>query len=100
MPSISDTITTAKTTGGTVAYYTEPLPVRDNQYVNVSISGTFVASILLQRSFDGGTSWGTVATYTTPVEASKYEPENALYRLGTDVSGYTSGTVSVRLGVA
>jgi len=100
MPIVTDTITTTKTTGGTVAYYTSPIALRDNQYFNVSVWGTFVGTVALQRSFDGGTTWLTVSTYTAATETTKYEPEPALYRMGTAISGYTSGTISVRLGAA
>lgn len=38
----------------------------ENRPFNVSVIGTaFTGTVTLQRSFDGGTTWGTVAEYTT-----------------------------------
>lgn len=64
---------------------------------NVSISGTFAATVAVQRSVDGST-WGDVNTYTAPIEASGYEPEAMYYRIGVKTGDYTSGTATVRLG--
>lgn len=70
---------------------------------NVSIFGTFSATLALQRSFDGGTTWinvtdayGTALPYTAPATFRVDEPERGvIYRL--NCSAYTSGTVSYRL---
>ena len=68
-------------------------------YLNISISGTFVASVVLQRSFDGGVTWNTYATYTTVTESSLTDLEIGVrYRLGIPTS-YTSGTAICRLGI-
>lgn len=70
---------------------------------NVTLYGTFSASVTLQRSFDGGTNWinasldtaGTAATYTTAITVVANEPEpGVLYRLNCT---YTSGTVNYRI---
>ena len=70
---------------------------------NVSIWGTFAATIVLQRSFDGGTTWlpvtmdayGAVASFTAPASMSVMEPEpGVLYRLNCT---WTSGTAYYRL---
>ena len=68
-------------------------------FFNVSIWGTFTATVTLQRSFDAGTTWLDVATYTTSKEEVRQEPEGALYRLGCKTGQFTSGPVNVRLGV-
>ena len=68
-----------------------------NGHFNLSIWGTFVATVFVQRSFDGGTTWLDVASYTGPVEDYGFEQENALYRAGVKTGGFTSGTVNVRL---
>ena len=82
--------------------WTEPLnvrgPVKGSAGFNVSVWGTFIATVTLQRSFDGGTTWLEVNSWTAPVEARDEEPEGALYRIGVDAGDYTSGTVNVRLG--
>lgn len=70
---------------------------------NVSIYGTFSATIVLQRSFDGGATWidvtdayGVAFSFTSPATFRVDEPERGvLYRL--TCSAYTSGTVNYRL---
>lgn len=71
---------------------------------NLTLSGVFSATVLLERSFDDGTSWnpastdslGTAASYTTPISVVGEEPEEGVsYRLR--VTAYVSGTVTYRL---
>lgn len=71
---------------------------------NVSASGTFVATVQLERSFDNGTSWfvcssdasGTAASWTAPFSVIAEEPTpGVLYRL--NCTAYTSGTVTYRI---
>jgi hypothetical protein len=74
----------------------------DHQF-NVSLWGTFVATVQLERSFDNGTTWlpltanGTqVMKWTAPASESTGETEaGVLYRL--NCTAYTSGTVNYRL---
>jgi hypothetical protein len=72
--------------------------------VNLTLSGTFVATVTLERSFDGGTTWHPVFTsdglvarqFTAPISLTAYEPEEGvLYRL--NCNSYTSGTVTYRM---
>lgn len=71
---------------------------------NVSISGFGVATVALQRSFDGGTTFktitatstGTPGTYTADAELVAECPEAGVhYRLLC--TAYTSGTIAYRL---
>lgn len=69
---------------------------------NVSIQGTFTATVLLERSFDGSTFETcskpdlSAASFTAPVSFLAEEPEpNVQYRLRC--SAFTSGTVTYRL---
>lgn len=71
---------------------------------NFALWGTFSATIQLEKSFDGGSTWlvccedtyGTAAAYTAPVNLSGYEPEyGVLYRW--NCTAYTSGTVNYRI---
>lgn len=71
---------------------------------NVALWGTFVATIQLEKSFDGGATWsvvsrdstGTAAAYTAPMTAGVYEPEhNVIYRW--NCTAFTSGTVNYRI---
>lgn len=70
---------------------------------NVSIWGTYVATIKLERSFDDGTTWLvcskpdlTDAAFTAPVTFAVEEPERDIqYRL--TCTSHTSGTVNYRM---
>lgn len=70
---------------------------------NVSVWGTFVGTVQLERSFDGGTTWlpitaaGTqIYTWTAPASEIAAEPEaNVSYRL--NCTAYTSGTINYRI---
>lgn len=71
---------------------------------NVAIWGTFAATVAVERSFDGGTTFvpvardtsGTAASFTAATSLSISEPEKGvLYRL--NCTAYTSGTVNYRL---
>ncbi len=65
---------------------------------NVSLWDTFVATIVLQRSFDQGKTWLTVETYTSTAENFGTESETAIYRW--NCTSYTSGNVQTRINVA
>jgi hypothetical protein len=65
---------------------------------NVSISGTFAATVTVQRSPDNS-SWFDVNSVTAPIETTGFEPELMWYRIGVKTGEYTSGTAAVRLGL-
>lgn len=71
-------------------------------YLNVSVveNSSWSATVVLQRSFDGGANWHDVKEYTGPTETSITDPEDGvLYRIGIPSDGtYSSGTIPVRLG--
>jgi hypothetical protein len=70
-------------------------------YVDLSIVGTFVAGVTLQRSFDEGVTWQDVAEFTDPIEQVVEYPNNGIMlRLGIKDGNYTSGTITVRLSQA
>jgi len=71
---------------------------------NAALWGTFVGTVKLEKSFDGGTTWlpvskdiaGNEAAYTAPVNLGIYEPEpNILY--SWNCTSYVSGTINYRL---
>ena len=66
-------------------------------YFNLSISGTWAATVTVQRSIDNST-WVDVDTFTTNSEEVGFEPEFMWYRVGVKTAQFTSGTVVVRLG--
>ena len=90
---MSDVRTAAITAQNT---FTDPLGVTSKPF-SLSISGTFVATVTVQRSHDGGTNWHDVESYTVPIEDSGVEPVGALYRVGVKTGNFTSGTANVRL---
>jgi hypothetical protein len=66
---------------------------------NFSLSGTFTATVTVQRSFDNGASWRDVADFTSPGEYVGDEPqENVLYRFGIKQGGHYQGDAAGRLG--
>lgn len=65
---------------------------------SLSLSGTWVATVFVQRSFDEGNAWVDVESFTSNGEYVGYEPEEGIYyRFGCKTGGYTSGTVVGRL---
>lgn len=66
-------------------------PIRILGSFNLSISGTFSATVTVQRSEDG-TTWRNVDTWTAPSEEVGYDPILNYYRVGVATGGYTSGT--------
>lgn len=62
----------------------------------LSISGAFVATIKWQRSYDNGSTWHVVQSYTAPAEQIGEDPEGAMYRPWC--SAYTSGAIVVSVG--
>ncbi len=65
---------------------------------NFSLSGTWGATVFVQRSYDEGVTWLDVAQYTGNVENSGDEPERDVqYRFGVKTGGFTSGTIVGRL---
>ena len=65
---------------------------------NISISGTYVGTVHLQRSHDSGATWKDVTYWTSEeIEAKAGDPANLPYRIGIKNGNYTSGTVNLRL---
>ena len=63
---------------------------------NLSISGTFVATVTVQRSTDG-TVWRDVVAFTTESEVVRYDPMKNFYRAGIKTGGYTSGSATIQI---
>jgi hypothetical protein len=63
---------------------------------NLSISGTFSATVTVQRS-DDGTVWRNTDTWTAPAEEVGYDPILNYYRVGVATGNYTSGTAVASL---
>lgn len=74
------------------------LPDFNKGYLNVSISGTWVGTVTLQRAFDSGSSWLDVETFTSNDEGYLVDVEHGnSYRIGIKTGNYTSGTAVLRL---
>lgn len=73
-------------------------PVKLTGFFNISLSGTWVATVTVQRSFDDGSTWFDVETFKANAEEYGFEPEHGvIYRVGVKTGHYTSGTVVTRL---
>lgn len=103
LPAAAQSVTASLTAQNT---YSNPITTRtwvathriDYGTLNVSVSGTFVATWFIQRSFNGGTTWLDVASYTSGQEKVIVDyGTGVLYRVGVKTGGFTSGTLTVRL---
>lgn len=65
-------------------------------HFNLSISGTFSATVTVQRSFNN-TDWFDVETFTAAAERYGFDPSQCYYRVGIKTGAYTSGTAVVSL---
>lgn len=67
-------------------------------FFNVSVGGTWVGTVTVQRSFDSGATWNDINKYTANVENWDQEIEaGVLYRIGMKSADYTSGSANVRI---
>ncbi len=69
-------------------------------FINISIEGTgWSATVTLQKSRDGGSTWHDVATWTAIIQTTLTDLQrDVLYRIGVDTGDFTSGTIPVALG--
>lgn len=65
-------------------------------HFNLSISGTWAATVTVQRSWDG-TNWFDVDTFTSNYEGVGFDAEEVWYRAGVKTGEFTSGTVVLRI---
>ena len=66
----------------------------------VSLTGTWTATVTLQRSFDDGASWIDVTTYTvntTTTYSDGLDNQIVLYRIGVKTGDYGANTVAASL---
>lgn len=68
---------------------------------NISVWGTFSGTVVVERSFDGGTTWipkwpDAVYSISSPVTFSDSEPEEGVrYRL--NCTSFSSGQINYRV---
>ena len=80
---------------GTITSTTPTATIQIDTKLNLSLRNFGVASINLERSFDDGSTWGSVETFTANAEKIGDELEPALYRLNP--TSYSSGTIAFRI---
>lgn len=102
MPTVQSDALTSATSGGTFSP-TNSIQIPAEPF-NVSVYGTFVGTVVLEKTFDNGTNYipvlrpnsGTAISYTAPGTEVLCEPEAGVkYRLRC--TAYTSGTINTRL---
>lgn len=78
----------------TPSYFAAASDGVDDGGINLSVSGTFVGTVTLQRSFDDGVTWVDVEQYTAPVEkVIENIQTRAKWRLGVKDGDYGSGDI-------
>lgn len=77
--------------------FSTAIPINPGGF-NLSLSGTWVATVHIQRSFDNGLTWLDVQSYAANIQDRGTESETGvLYRVGVKTGNYTSGTVVARI---
>lgn len=77
--------------------WTDPLEVSKDSF-DVSVSGTFVADVKVQRRRKDDTGWRDVRTYSDPREdVSRRINSLWQFRIGVDTGDFTSGSPIVEL---
>ena len=88
----------ALVTADIIAQNTYSDEVEMRGYFNFSLSGTWTAVVFVQRSFDSGSTWLDVESFTENTQQKGLEPEGGvLYRFGVKTGGFGAGTVEGRL---
>lgn len=87
MPAVTASITAQNT-------FTDKIQVVG--HFNLSISGTWAATVTVQRSWNG-TDWFDVDTFDANYEGYGFDAEEVYYRAGVKTGDFTSGTVAIRL---
>lgn len=74
--------------------FTDLVQMDAKQKAAISISGTFSATVTVQRRLDG-TNWRDVQNFSSPTEQT-YEAEcGQELRVGVKTGNFTSGTVTI-----
>jgi hypothetical protein len=73
--------------------------IQAKEIMNFSVSGTFVATVTVQRSFDDGVTWHDLETYTAPYQDVMIQAaeEPMVVRAGVKTGAFTSGSIVVRI---
>ena len=96
--------TTISGAPGTDGTFTTALIMGRDKSFNISISGTFAATVFLQRCNRGddptvAANWKDVTSYTAPIEEVGYTGGRAWFRIGVKNGGYSSGSAVVLVDI-
>lgn len=62
---------------------------------DLSLTGFGVATVVLERSIDGGVTWGTVESFTADAQKTGLVSGGSIFRM--NCTAYTSGTIRYRV---
>lgn len=96
---VSTTISGAPPSAGTWTSAISSTHQNPSGFLNISVYGAaWAGTVYLQRTFDSGTTWYDVTTFTKNAQKALVDQEAGVrYRIGMKSGGYTSGSVAVRL---
>ena len=76
--------------------FSDEIAIHD--HLNYSVSGISGDTVVLQRSYDGGTIWKDAVSLAADAEDVYYETEmGVIYRIGVKAGGYDAGTILARI---
>lgn len=93
--SVGQTVTDSFAADNDFTTHIRVTGVTEGRRFAITITGTFTATVTLQRSFDDGATWQDVSTYTTVTSttlADGLDNQIVWYRIGVKTGNYTSGT--------
>jgi len=98
--AVTKSITEQNTFSDTITPKKELRPgIAGAGFLNISIAGTFTATVTLQRRFGDSDSWRAVKTWTAVAETYIFDYEEGVeYRIGVLTGDWTSDQCDVRLG--
>jgi hypothetical protein len=101
MRSVGQKVTASLTGAGQFSDGIRVVGIDNARIFNITITGSWTATVTLQRSVDDEGSWQDITTYTSNQSAVAYDDtlDNTVtfYRIGVDSGDYTSGTAVVTL---
>lgn len=100
LTSTGQTVTAAISSDNTFTSSIRVTGVGGSRSFAINITGTWTATITLQRSIGEEGAWEDVSTYTTNTTTSfsdGLDNQIVFYRIGIKTSGYTSGTANTTL---
>lgn len=98
--SVGQRVTASIAAQNTFSNTIEITGVGESRRFAISITGTWSATVVLQRSVGVTGNWSDVASYTTNqaiTYADSLDNQNVFYRIGIKTGGYVSGTAVTAL---